>query len=148
MTERILNEFRSGIYGSALREINRSLRMESSPLPIWCESVPRKIRELYKDSLTIRPKASSEFVEVLDDLWLLVQPCLLLQVNQVHRRILHLLLCIPSIVMERHLRNKLLQQGRLAHKHHNPRTHQAGCTSCDRLRKYSRQDTLRYKICL
>lgn len=89
LAERLLNEFRSGIYGSALGKIDDSLGMESSPLPVWCESVPRKIRELDKDSSTIRPRAFSEFVEVSDDPWLPVQLCSLRQVIQVHRRILH-----------------------------------------------------------
>ena len=92
----VLNEFRGGINRSALREVDGSVRIKARSLPVWGESIPRKIGELYTDSLflsysflVIRPRASSEFGEVWDGLLRLAQLYLRLLAIRVHQKTQH-----------------------------------------------------------
>jgi len=85
----VLNEFRGGINWGTLREIDCSVRVKARSLPVRGESIPRKIGELYKDSLVTRPKASSEFGEVWDDPLRLAQLCWRLLAIRVHQRTQH-----------------------------------------------------------
>jgi hypothetical protein len=83
-----LNEIWGGINWSALGEINDSLAMGSSFLPIWRKGIPRKIREFYLCLLT-RLQVFFESAEALDDLCQLFQLLPLLQVSLARQRIRH-----------------------------------------------------------
>jgi len=76
--------------------------VKSRSVSVRSKSIPRKIRELYRDSLLTRLQASSVFEEVWDDPWRLDRLYLRRLVNQVHQKIQHLLLYIHSIRLDVH----------------------------------------------